>query len=764
MTKFLNLTLLIALFANNLTWARTPVPQAVKKGLAVPKSYLESKKKLSPCEINFVKLLNGRIPVETMGYKKTSLWDEEFLEKNYLDAIQASPEFKTREGRIKFLDALSSFVARDQVYVDNVAKLANLMKDSGLVSAKDLRRVFVHKEFQNASFTYSTVRKMLVGNVNIDPKKAKLIDNLIKESELGPRMAKEYSQILRSSGLSADNLKLAIDSGLYLRNNKDAFNTLRLYLEYLEKYAGKKIHALKIRSAMKNINGIYAKYSPKWYNVESWFKPHKRFLKNSPETLSREEAIRNILADADVPNFLKTEYKRVLTKSRLTHEQLEFALKHGMTLRRDQESFERFTEYLVYLDYLPNYKVRHALKNVEKIYKYPSNKRFFIPNEALPPHKQFIVQRRKVKDMEERRYKSITRDFQLQEKDKLMKELDEILDLQRRGLPYDEEKLTQIKMEVKKVKLSPALAKRARAQAAGEASIFSKLLNGCNGGGSAQLESAKKKFKRFKWALSFTGTPIFYLTKNWDKKDEDQYFWEKLGQEMAMGFMFTYASNLIVTNTDKGFWAKYLDGYIKFGAIDVVSAGSYDMLFGTKGYGRYFQQIYQDGPVRPSVIEEELEELKNSPTFEQDVQEMLSFLEEKSKLANTKNLLDQYFNLSTFSSLDEDFKITQEDLETEEGREVMLELLAERMYLANMGELPLLQTGNTGADRWAFYRARNVLFDIKAMALNIAMFEIMCREPLGKIGSWGLVLGLLVTDWGITGDWTYGMRRQAINQ
>ncbi|MBI99820.1 MAG: hypothetical protein CME67_01205 [Halobacteriovoraceae bacterium] len=762
MTKFLNFTLLIALFANNMSWAMTP--QAVKKGVTNPKSYLESKGKLSPCEINFVKLLNGRIPAETMGYEKTSLWDEEFLEKNYLDALEESGEFGTPEARVKFLETLSNFVSRDPVYVNNLSKLANLMKDSELVSARDLRRIFVQKEFENARFTYSTVRKMLVGSVNIDPKKAKLIEKLIKESELGPRLAKDYEQVLRISGLSADDLQLAIDSGLYLRNNKKAFDTFRLYVEYLEKYAGKKSHTLKMKSAMKNINGIYAKYSPKWYNVESWFKPHKAFLKSTPANLSREESIRNILANSEIPSFLKAEYKRVLTKSRLTHEQLEIALKHGMKLKRDQESFERFTEFLVYLDYLPNYKVADALKNIEQIYKYPSNKRFFVPNEALPPHKQFIVQRRKVKDMEERRYTAITRDFQMQEKERLMKEFDEIIDLQRRGLPYDQDKITRIKMEVERTKLSPALVERARTQALAEASIFRKLLNGCNGGGSAQLESAKKKFKRFKWALSFTGTPFFYLTKNWDKKDEDQYFWEKLGQEMAMGFLFTYASNLIVTNTDKGFWAKYLDGYIKFGAIDVVSAGSYDMLFGTKGYGRYFQQIYQDGPLRPSVIEEELEQLKKSPTFDQDVKELLGFLDEKSKLANTKNLLDRYFNLSTYSSLDDEFKITQEDLETEEGREVMLELLAERMYLANMGELPLLQTGNKGADRWAFYRARNVLFDIKAMALNIAMFEIMCREPLGKVGSWGLVLGLLVGDWVVTGDWTYGMRREAINQ
>ncbi|MCO4753235.1 MAG: hypothetical protein KC478_02080 [Bacteriovoracaceae bacterium] len=763
MTKFLNLTLLITLFVNNL-YAFGPTPQAVKRGHQTPKSYLETRGELSPCEVNFVKLINGRIPAETMGYKKTSLWDSEFKERNFLDALEESGEFATKEQRVEFLEALVKLVSQDEVYVRNVAKLANLMKDSSLVSPKDLKRIFVNREYSVAKFTYSTSQKGLVGSVTVDPMKLSAIENAIKKSKLPNKTAEEYRQILRSSGLSAENIDLAVKSGLKLKGDTESLNTFRLYIEYLEKYAGKKLHTLKMDSAMKNIEGIYAEYDPKWYDVESWFKPHKQFLKDSPQTLSRDEAIKTILADADVPNFLKTEYKRVLRKSRLTHEHLEIAIANGMKLRADQKSFERFTEFLVYLDYLPNYKVKDAIKHIEKVYKYADDVRFFVPNEALPPHKQFIVQRRKVKEMQERRYKTISKDFKLQEKEKLIEELDEIISAQRRGMPYDEKKLSEIKTEVERVQLSPMLAKRARAQAAGEAGIFRKLLNGCNGGGSAQLEAAKRKFKNFKWVLSFTGTPIFYLKNNWEDRENDEYFWEKLGQEMLMGFMFTYASNLIVTNTDKGFWSKYLEGYVKFAGLDVISTGSYDLLFGEKGYARYFKQIYSEGPLRPSVIEEELEQLKNSPNFEQDMQELLGFLEEKSKSANTKNFLDKYFNLSTYSSLEDDFKITQEDLETEEAREVMLELLAERMYLANMGDWPVFQSGNKGADRWAFYRARNVLFDIKSMALNIAMFEIMCREPLGRIGSWGLVLGLLVGDWMVTGDWTYGVRREAINQ
>ena len=146
------------------------------------------------------------------------------------------------------------------------------------------------------------------------------------------------------------------------------------------------------------------------------------------------------------------------------------------------------------------------------------------------------------------------------------------------------------------------------------------------------------------------------------------------------------------------------------------------------------------------------------------MKELFAYLEEKSKQNNTMNFLNKYINLNTYASGDDPTKITQEDLETAEGEEMMMELLAERMYLQNMGEWPIFQTGNKGADRWAFYRARNVVWDLKGIALNLAIFQIMCREPLGKVGSWGLILGLVLGDQFYSGDLTYGARREAINQ
>mgnify|MGYP000356732230 CR=1 FL=1 len=104
-----------------------------------------------------------------------------------------------------------------------------------------------------------------------------------------------------------------------------------------------------------------------------------------------------------------------------------------------------------------------------------------------------------------------------------------------------------------------------------------------------------------------------------------------------------------------------------------------------------------------------------------------------------------------------------EDLESENGRDMMLELLAEKMYLENMGEWEAFQTGSKGLDRWSFYRARNLLTDMKGLALNLTIFQILCRKPIGP-ASFALALGLYFGDTWLFGDYTYAKRREAINQ
>lgn len=761
MRKVLSSFLAISLLTGAIP-AHALIPFAKKS--SGPLGYMAGKKQFSACELNFVSLLEGKISGEVVAADKTNLWSSGFSARNYLDELLEVEAFANAGQRSAFLEDLAKLVHKDETYLKNVSELATLMKNEGLVSPQDLRQAFLSKEFTHAKFVYSSTRKKLLGSLDIDPAKTSAVEKALVRSDLDESWAKEYRQVLRSSFLSAQDLELALDHGLRLRPNEAGLERLRQYLEFLQGYGRKKTGRPEVVMGLKNIEKIYQDFDPRWYNVDKWFRPHKEFLAQTPETASREAAVKRLLSRSDLPKDIRDEYFAAFRKSQLGQKQIEHAIESGLRLRADTRSLERFKEYLVYLDYLPDYKVRKALEKADEIYRYSDESRFFVPAGVLPPHKQFIAQRTKIIKHQKRRYETIVRDFKEQEKEKLMRELDDLTAAKERGEVVDEARIAKIKAEVDEASLSPALIARARSRARGEASIYRKLINGCNGGGSAQLASAAKKFGRFKMALALGGSPVFYLSKNWDKKDSDPYFWEKLGQEMTMTIMFTLVSSKIVTNTNKGFWARYLDGYVKFAGLDMISSGSYDWLFGRQGYARYFQQFYNGGVLRPSEAEKEFEKLKNSPTFDEDVEALTAYLEKMSKKKNLKNWLDKYFNLSAYSSLEDNFRITQEDLESEEAREVMMALLAERMYLSNMGDWPLFQTGSAGTDRWAYYRAQNSFMDIKTMALNIAIFEIMCREPLGKIGSWGLVLGLTVGNWFVSGKLSYGWRREAINQ
>jgi hypothetical protein len=731
-------------------------------------SKFKKTKQLGPCEINFIKMLDGKLPEEVFSNSATNIWNKKFNDRLYLDELMDVDTFKDPVTRMQHLENFTKLIYKDERYIQNLNKLANQMYREGLIKFDDLKTLFLNKRYPYAKFTFSYSNQSMIASMEFDPAKIALIDDFLKKSNLGKQVTSEYDQIFRQSNLNAEQMSLLIDSSKGLRTGSRNIELTRNYIDFLSRFNGKNpIKRAKLKNGLKNFDKIFdPKEVPGKFNISKLWKPHKKFLSDTPDNLNRREAIDSLFKDVDLDSELKDQYRQYLTESRLTQENIEYLAKRNPLFLNDETALRKFKEYMVYMDYLPEYKLREALKNFNKVFKFSDDARFFIPDQALPPHSQFLAQRQKVRNIEEKKFKTIVQDFKQQQKSELMQELDELLKARAQGIPVDDIRIAQIRKELNSTELSPKLIERARKMAKGEASVFSRLVNGCNSGGSIKMQSAARKFKNFKLALAVGGTPFFYLTKNWDKRDEDPFFWEKLGQEMAVGLFFTFVANKIVTNTNQGFWRKYLEGYVKFGMLDLANAASYDALFGANSYIRYFQSIYNGGELTPSQVEVEFEKLKNSPNFEKDMAELMSFMEEKAQDANFKNLLDKYFNLSTYSSLGDDYKITQEDLETEEARDMMMELLAEKIYLMNMGDWPVFQTGNKGMDRWSFYRARNVLFDMKGMFINLAIFEIMCRMPAGAKGipHWGLILGLTIGDWMLSGKFTYKIRREAINQ
>lgn len=713
------------------------------------------------CQANFVELIAGKTSLSAFDESNLSLWSEYFDPEEFYLAFKKS----TKSNLDDYLESLFKIVHKDEQYASNLIDLLNYLKRKNKLSIKQFNQIISKKNYPYFKFSYDHKAKNFVSSFVIDEKKASLIKSFMKSQELGATYRKTYEQVLRKSNFSEKQIQIAIDHGLTLRGDKESLAIFADYIQFLERYNGNILSRGKLNLGLKNLENIYtSSFDKKWYDLSRWYKPHRQYKIDKVTLTGRDKSISKVLDATDLPAEIRLEYQKVIFESKMSDEQIGKLLEHAQ-FYDDAAKLEKFKEYIAYLDNLPSYKVSKTLKNVNKIYQYSDEYRFYVPDSVLPPHKQFIAQRNAVKKYEKKQYEKHLKELTDEHNKDIINEISFWEGRRKAGKSVDEIELAKLYEKLDKKNIPDNLKLKAKARANAESRIFNKVKSGCNGGkGSAKLQAAKKKFKRFKLALAIGGTPLFYLNKNWDKKDEDPFFWEKLGQEMLVGIMFTTIANKIITNTDKGFWGRYLEAYTKFAAIDLLNAGSYDALFGSQSYMRYFQQIYSGKELQPSDVEKEFERIKNSPNFDEEYEKLLAYLDEMSEKKNFKNLLDKHFHLGAYNSLEDNERITQEDLETEEAQDMMLELIAEKMYLSNMGNWEAFQTGNKGMDRWSFYRARNAVWDIKGMALNIAMFEIMCRQPMGKVGSWGLVMALAVGDWMYSGKITYNMRRDAINQ
>ena len=495
-----------------------------------------------------------------------------------------------------------------------------------------------------------------------------------------------------------------------------------------------------------------------------WSEKAKKLTSQIDISQEKIAIVDRIISNSELSKTFRKEYRDILLQSNRSAEDLAYALENGIVLHNSSKHLDQFRHYFEYLDQIREGRVRSGIKNLEKIYDFNYQHGLLTIDTVLPPHKQFLAQKSRINAYEKKRITNLMNEYKLREKDKITKELQEIEARIARGEEVLETERRQLQSKLDEIELPQSLRERALRQAAGEKEIYRRMLNGCNSGSSPRLAEAAKKFKRFKVALSLTTVPAFYLMKNWDKREEDPFFWEQLGYEVTTGLAFTFVANKLITNSNTSFLQKYIEGYVKFGAMDgVINGFGFDQLFGANAHIRYLQRLYRPD-VTDSQIEKELKILMESPTFEDDLKKLVSYLEEKSKERNLKNTIEQVFNTGAYNSLDGDLAITAKDLESEEAREVLMELLAERLYLQNMGEWPMFQSGNKGADRWLFYRGRNILFDIKAVAVNLAIFQIMCREPFGKVGSWAAIFSLVIADQMFSGNFTYGLRREAINQ
>ncbi len=502
------------------------------------------------------------------------------------------------------------------------------------------------------------------------------------------------------------------------------------------------------------------------------------FLKVSPE---KEKIIRNLLSESRLPKEVLEDLKNKFRSSVLSETEISTAIKNGMRLETQFEA-EITGEYLDFLSIQNASKRKSGIANIKNIY----NKNF-IPNAYKPGmlrslDEEFLIIRQKSEAYHGKRVDENLRVILLENNPELKKEVTELYSQMNR---FSKNKNLQIEKAIEekfaKENIPPGAKERAYRQAKEESEIYRNMRNGCSSGKSnPRLDKAKKKFARFKMGLGFVTTPYFYWMKNKDKLGEDPDWWTKLGWEWSITMAFTFVGSKIMTNSNTSIMGKYWEGLWKFAAIDIVNTSGYQYFANRDGFvklrrsgvGTFLMEDMLGYPPseRKTKLENEYERIISSPDFDQQIKLLVGRIEAHQDDLNFKNLLDDWFSLAPdINSIDTD-KLTLEDLQSEEGKEMLMEMLAEDIYLKNMGtgmpvnNFALMQSGSEGVDRWMFNRLKAFPTDAKRVAIDMAIFKLMCHEPFGPVGTFGAALAITFADRYLFGDLTYSLRREWINQ
>ena len=154
-------------------------------------------KSSNPCEVAFVKLLNGKIPAEAKGNPALNMWDERFNSEQLLADIRA---LKEKPARIKFVEDLTNLVYKDQHYVDNLSDVINLMSKEKLIGYDDINRIFLKKTFNENTKKFSDIEEVL---------KKEESDLLAKKATLNKEEYKEKMNSLRKRSIDYQSQRRA---------------------------------------------------------------------------------------------------------------------------------------------------------------------------------------------------------------------------------------------------------------------------------------------------------------------------------------------------------------------------------------------------------------------------------------------------------------------------------------------------------------------------------------------------------------------------
>ncbi|MGK0367945.1 MAG: hypothetical protein ACI9QD_001085 [Thermoproteota archaeon] len=428
---------------------------------------------------------------------------------------------------------------------------------------------------------------------------------------------------------------------------------------------------------------------------------------------SKLDLIEEILTKNQLPDYYHTEYNKVLLSNGLDANELEIISKKLQKLPLHKEGIKRLDDYLSFTNtYFKKGRVK-AIKDVDSLF----NKSNFSTSKYV---KKFNKQVKALDDYELKMYNKIIKKMRNENGGALNGKL-----IQRAKTAAKSKRL--IKQSLKN-------------------SCFSKNKNRLSLKDKSLVNKRTTAFKKFNMFVTLPLVATSYTLATWDDEKDANWF-ANLGFELSMAVLYTVFGSKYSANSSQTFAKNWVMIQTFTAVADAPNSIFYDMFPGNDG----------------KRAEAEFEKLKLSPDYDKRIAGLTKYLQDNNLFEEMKTKFGKILHVETGYSISEaDLeKLRPEDLDDPEIREQMIDLITEKIYDDESGELVV--TGNKAVDRYSYYRGFKLLSVTKDLALGMLIYRTMCTAVNPRVGM-AKAMGLIMANRLVIVPMEYKARQWAISQ
>jgi hypothetical protein len=258
---------------------------------------------------------------------------------------------------------------------------------------------------------------------------------------------------------------------------------------------------------------------------------------------------------------------------------------------------------------------------------------------------------------------------------------------------------------------------------------------------------AKKNFEKFTLGIGLVSNIVAYSYQNRDKP-VDGIWIGRLAYETAFGLLSGYLASKIVTNPENTPWVMAGKKYLFARASSVPDMFLYSAIFG----------------VNQEDAKKKLKELTDGGVSWKEFQELKDTWEKKGVYQKFQEFIDQY--LSDHPD-DQNFPFELKELQNPQElskakREILMAMITAQIYEERKGEH--IQTGDAGADRYAFHAAYGFVMIPKDLIITVLIYDTLCLGQLQPQKAFLQAFSVYLANRLIGDQLYYYVRRESINQ